>query len=108
MRSIMLMFSAAILLATAQISLAHDSNKRDVRSELEANNWIVVYGKTVEEGDWAIMAACTYFGCLSSYFDYYLDDTINRIKQRMPGAAREILIQLIENSFKHKGQIFRY
>lgn len=112
-----IMFSTVILLATVQISIAqigfgggdwleHNSNKREIRNNLESNNWIVVYGKPVEEGDWGVMAACTYYGCLTEYFDYYLDDTTDRIKRQMPGVQRHALIQLIESCFRYKGKIF--
>ncbi|HRX62054.1 MAG: hypothetical protein ABTS22_05950 [Accumulibacter sp.] len=114
-----MLFLVVILLTVSQISIAqigfgggdwlgHDSNKREIRDELQSNNWFVVYGKPVEEGDMGVMAACTYFGCLSNYFEYYLDDTINRIERQMPGLTHDILVQLIENCFKYKGQIFSH
>ena len=88
--------------------LGHSSNKNEVRSSIAQGNWIVVYGKTIEEGDWAVAAACTYFGCLGAYFQYYIDETIRKIQERMPGVAAQMIQQLIQSAFQQKGRVFQY
>ena len=87
---------------------AHSSNKNEVRSSLASGNWIIVYGKTIEEGDWAVAAACTYFGCIGAYFEYYIDETINKIRSAMPNVGAEVIRQLIQAAFQQKGRIFQH
>ncbi len=87
---------------------SHDSNRVQVRERLHSDNWVVIYGKAIEEGDMAVLAACTYFGCLGEYFDYYIDETQQRIQRQLPGISREIFIQLLEQAFREKGRVFSY
>jgi hypothetical protein len=102
-----------ILVVTAP-SYAEYTTRNEVRQGIETDNWQVVWGITINEGEYAkfigaIAAAIATENPapIYAYFDDYLNRTIDKVVRNAPEIGLRALHNLIMRAFDSRGQIFR-
>jgi hypothetical protein len=111
-RNSYLVASVAVALFAACAAQAEDSNRNDVRANLEKDGWSVVYGKNFTEADWARGAMVTGQcfavgnpGPFLAWFDTVLQENFAKIQSNLPNVARADLERWVFESLQKKSII---
>lgn len=106
--SIRLRAAAVVLLVATGAARAQDSNRNEVRANLE-RGWSVVWGKNFTEADWARglkaiaeSVAAENPGPFLQWFEQTLRENFEKIERNLPGVARRDLENWIVQSLKQK------
>lgn len=103
-------FTAAICMAVGISTTAqagNGSNRNEVRAKVAAGGWVVVWGVTINEAEYAKFIAATYNGVPHAYFKDYLQRNIDKFARNAPGVTARGLQRTIERAFKDRGRSFR-
>jgi hypothetical protein len=86
-----------------------DSNRNEVRENLERGGYSVIWGKNFTEGDWiegtkaiAESVAAENPGPFLRWFGQVLQDNFTKIERNLPGVARRDIERLILESLRNK------
>ena len=106
-RHVVLAALAAALFVSS--SRADESNRNEVRANLEKDGWRVVWGKNFTEADWAQGTAAIAESVASEspgpflrWFDETLDENMTKIERNLPGVLQDNIKQWIVQSLKQK------
>jgi hypothetical protein len=106
--------AAVATLGSAGVGRAEDSNRNDVRANLEKGGWSVIWGKNFTEGDWAEgskavaeSVAAENPGPFLAWFGRVVDENFAKIERNLPGVAKRDLERWVVQSLKQR-QIVRY
>lgn len=98
-----------VAMLTCQQMLAQDSNRNDVRANLEKDGWTVVWGKNFTEADWAEgsksiaeSVAAENPGPFLKWFTQVLNENFNKIKNNLPGVLVDELERIVLQSLKQR------
>lgn len=96
------------------IAEAEESNRGEVRANLAAGGWQIVYGDLINEGDYvefvaavAAAVACECPAPIQVWFDNQINAQVTKMQTAAPGVATDYLIRLLIESLDNNGQIFR-
>jgi hypothetical protein len=110
-----LLIALLVSLITPAISIAESTNRNEVRANLAKGGWSVVYGDLINEADYALfiaaVAAAVACECptpITEYFDYQLQEQLNKIQNTAPDIAQAALYSLLIQAFNSKGQTLRH
>ena len=111
MKKFLVICSVAILAMMVSISPAFaDSNREEVRHNLSADGWHIIYGDSINEGDYikffgavaaAVLCECTQ--PLEAYMNYQIEVQIQKISQSAPDIIQSSISSLIIDSFDGGG-----
>lgn len=97
------------LLALANIARSEDSNRDQVRTNIEKDGWSVVWGKNFTEGDWvdgttsiAESVAADNPAPFLRWFNQTLAENFTKIERNLEGVTRQDLNRWIVQSLKEK------
>ena len=103
-----------VLLFNPSSSYAEETNRNQIRSELAADGWNVVYGDLINEADYARFIAAVAAavvtenpGPIYKFFDDQLQIQITKIERNAPDIGKEALIDLLIRAFDSKGRVLR-
>jgi hypothetical protein len=98
----------------ATASYAEYTTRNEVRRDIETANWQVVWGITINEGEYAkfTLAIAASIAAenptpIYKYFDDYLNRTIDKVLRNAPEIGLNALHNLIVRAFDNRGRIFR-
>ncbi len=104
--------AAAVLSFLTAVGRAEDSNRNDVRANLEKDGWRVIWGKNFTEGDWARGTAAIAESVAAenptaflAWFDQALDQNFTKIEHNLKDVTRKDLERWIIQSLKEKKAI---
>lgn len=102
------------LLIMTPASRAEETNRNEVRQAIETDHWQVVWGITINEGEYAkfliAVAAAAETGNpgpIYQYFNDYLDRTIKKVARNAPEIGLRALHDLITRAFNSQGRVLR-
>jgi hypothetical protein len=97
----------ALIVLAAAPAVAQDSNRNQVRANVESGGWNVVWGVTINEAEYAKASASLYSGSFSAYFDNLLQRNIDKFRAKSGGVAASAIVSTIRQAFKSNGATLR-
>ena len=97
----------AVVLLAAVPAVAQESNRNQVRANVESGGWNVVWGVTITEAEYAKASISISSGSYAAYFDGSLQQTIGRFRGYARSVAASAISEAIKRSFKGRGTMVR-
>ena len=99
--------AVAVFMLAAVPALAQDSNRNEVRANVESGGWNVVWGVTINEAEYAKASISIYSGSYSAYFNSLLQRNIEKFTTNAGGVVASAISEAIKQSFKGRGTMVR-
>ena len=103
------MYAAVMALCLTATVAAAESNRNDVRANLEKDDWSVIYGKNITEADWARATAAIVAsiatenpGPFLAWFEATMEENFDKIERNLKDVTRADLKRWIVQSLKDK------
>jgi hypothetical protein len=99
--------AVAVVLLAAVPAVAQDSNRNQVRANVESGGWSVVWGVTINEAEYAKASISIYSGSYSAYFNDLLNRNIEKFRANAGGVVASAISNAIKQSFRGRGTTVR-